>query len=84
MGRKTMRSDAQLRHDVQAELDWELSLNDAQVGVTVRHGVVTLTGSVPTDADKVAAERAANRVYGVETVDDDLVVRPPDSRDAWD
>jgi osmotically-inducible protein OsmY len=73
-----MKTDTQLLHDVQAELDWDPGLDDAQIGISVRHGVVTLSGSVRTPAHKVAAERAAIRVFGVEEVDDDLVVRQPD------
>jgi osmotically-inducible protein OsmY len=73
-----MKTDTQLQHEVQAELEWDPRLDDTQIGVTVRHGVVTLTGSVPSGADKREAELATHRVLGVDEVEDDLVVRRTD------
>ena len=45
------------------------------VGVAVSGGVVTLTGHVPTYAERYAAERAAHRVAGVVAVADEIEVR---------
>jgi hypothetical protein len=45
------------------------------VGVAVTDGAVTLTGHVPTYAEKLAAARAAERVYGVKAVANDLTVK---------
>lgn len=39
-----MKSDAQLKKDVEAELEWHPSINAAAVGVAVKDGVVTLSG----------------------------------------
>jgi DICT domain-containing protein len=44
-------------------------------GVAVTDGAVTLTGHVPTYAEKLAAARAAERVYGVKAVANDLTVK---------
>jgi VCBS repeat-containing protein len=74
-----MRSDLQLQHDVQDELEWEPSVDAAQIGVTANDGVVTLTGHVPGFAQKAAAECAAKRVLGVKAVANDIVVRLPGS-----
>ena len=41
----TMKSDTQLKHDIEAELRWDPKVNEAQVGVSVDKGVVTY--SVP-------------------------------------
>lgn len=72
-----MRTDTQLQLDVIAELKWEPSVSGAEVGVAVKDGVATLTGSVNTYAQKYAAERAAERVSGVRAVADDVVVKLP-------
>ena len=60
-----MKTDAQLRKDVEAELEWDSSIDAAHVGVAAQDGVVTLTGHLATFAEKVAVERAAKRVAGV-------------------
>src|SRR3954471_15760430 len=71
-----MKSDIQLQRDILDELKWEPSVDAAEIGVTVGDGVVTLAGRVPTYAEKVAAERAAQRVDGVKAVANDLEVFP--------
>jgi len=60
-----VKTDAQLRKDVEAELEWDSSIDAAHVGVAAQDGVVTLTGHLATFAEKVAVERAAKRVAGV-------------------
>lgn len=70
-----MKSETDLQHDILAELKWEPSVNAAHIGVTVNDGVVTLTGHVPSYAEKHAAEKAAKRVYGVKAVADELDVK---------
>ena len=72
-----MMNDKQLRDAVQIELDWEPSLTASDVGIAARDGVVTLTGHVPTYADKLSAENAARRVKGVKAVAEELKVRLP-------
>jgi osmotically-inducible protein OsmY len=41
-----MKSDTQLQKEVIAELNWDPSINAAQIGVQVKDGIVTLTGNV--------------------------------------
>jgi osmotically-inducible protein OsmY len=66
-----------LQRDVQEELEWEPSLDATQIGVAATQpGVVTLTGTVATYLEKVSAERAAKRVFGVRAVATDIEVRP--------
>jgi osmotically-inducible protein OsmY len=72
-----MKNDLELQADVLAELKWEPSVNASHIGVTVRDGVVTLTGHAPSFAEKYAAERAAKRVYGVVAIANDVDVRLP-------
>jgi osmotically-inducible protein OsmY len=71
-----MKTDLQLHKDVIEELRWDPRVNDAEIGVSVKAGVVTLTGSVDTFAQKYAAERAVERVAGVRAVAEELHVRP--------
>ncbi len=70
-----MKTDSELKHDVENELKWEPSVNEAHIGVVAKTGVVTLTGHVATFAEKYAAEKAAKRVYGVKAVADEIEVK---------
>ena len=74
-----MKTDLDLKDDVLDELGWEPSVNAAHIGVSVRDGIVTLTGHVPSFGEKYAVERAAKRVYGVKAVADELDVKLPGS-----
>jgi len=67
-------SDLTIKQDVEAELQWEPSVNAAAIGVAVKDGIVTLTGRVPTYMEKRAAARAAARVTGVKAVANELEV----------
>jgi osmotically-inducible protein OsmY len=72
-------TDREVQQDILRELAWDPSLDAAHVGVAVKDGVVTLTGHVPSYADKWAAEKAAKRVHGVKAVANQLEVRLPGS-----
>jgi osmotically-inducible protein OsmY len=73
-----MKSDEQVQRDVMEELRLEPTVDASQVGVAARDGVVTLTGTVTTLAQKYTAEQVAKRVYGVRAVADDIEVRLDD------
>jgi osmotically-inducible protein OsmY len=75
-------SDLSIKQQVEAELQWEPSINAAGVGVAVKEGAVTLTGRVSTLAEKYAAARAAARVVGVKAVANKLEIGllPADQR----
>jgi len=67
-----------LRPEVLEELEWDPKLGSSMVGVNVAgHGIVTLTGVVKSYAEKVAAERAARRVRGVQAVVNNVDVKLP-------
>ncbi len=70
-----MKTDAQLKKDVTAELEWDPSIDASHVGVTAADGVVTLTGHLNTFAEKYAIERAAQRVQGVKAIAMELDVK---------
>jgi osmotically-inducible protein OsmY len=71
-----MKTDDEIRDDVIRELRWDPQISDPEaIGVAVSDGAVALTGHTSTYAEKLAAERAARRVYGVKAVANDLQVR---------
>jgi osmotically-inducible protein OsmY len=70
-----MKTDSQLQRDVQDELKWEPQVDHSQIGVAAKDGVVTLSGLVPSYAQKVAAEKAARRVSGVRAIAEEIEVR---------
>ncbi len=51
-----MKTDAQLKKDIGDELEWEPSINASHVGVSVKAGVVTVSGHLDTYAEKAALE----------------------------
>ena len=63
-----MKNNADLQKDVQDAIKWEPLLNAAEIGVTVKDGVVTLTGTVDSYSKKSEAEDAAKNVAGVKAV----------------
>src|SRR3977135_4477908 len=69
------RTDTQIQNDVLAELKWEPRVAPNEVGVTVKDGVITLTGWVDSYTKRWAAEEAAHRVRGVKAVANDIEVR---------
>lgn len=71
-----MKTDAVLKQDVQAELAWDPNVDETRIGVAVKDSVVTLTGHLDSFAEKVAAERAAKRVFGVKALAVEVEVTP--------
>lgn len=71
----TTKSDAQIKTDVLNELKWDSAVDEIEVGVQVKDGIVTLTGNVNAYPKKLAARAAAHRVYGVLDVVDNTQVR---------
>ena len=69
-----MKMDAQLQKDVMDELKWDPRVTSSEIGVSASNGVVTLNGTVPTYAEKLAAERAAQRVQGVKAIAEEIQV----------
>jgi osmotically-inducible protein OsmY len=77
-------TDLELKKNVEAELNWEPSLNAAEIGVAVSGGIVTLTGHVSSYWQKFTAERAASRVAGVKAIANEIEVRLPTSSERTD
>jgi len=74
-----MKSDAEIQKDVIEELNWEPFLEATQIGVTVKNGIVTLSGTVDSYLKKSIAENAARRVGGVKAVAEDIEIKYSDS-----
>jgi osmotically-inducible protein OsmY len=70
-----VHKDEEIQKDVLAELKWDAQVQPNEIGVSVKDGVVTLTGWVDSYLKKWAAEDAAHRVAGVKAVANDLEVK---------
>jgi osmotically-inducible protein OsmY len=74
----------QLRQDILDELEYEPSIDAAHIGVTVDHGVVTLSGHVSNYGEKLAVVQAVRRVKGVSAIAEEIQVRFPDHKKTTD
>lgn len=77
-------NDKELRQNVIDELEFEPSIDSADIGVAAESGVVTLSGHVPSFAQKLAVERAVWRVKGVKAVAQEIEVRLPSDKQVAD
>lgn len=73
----TYKSDEEIKNEVLFQLGWDSRIRQTDVGVTVHKGIVTLTGTVNSYAEKLAAKRAAHQVRGVLDVANEILVRIP-------
>jgi len=77
-------NDFDLKAEVKEALDWEPALDDRAINISVKDGIVTLTGSVPSYPEKHTAEKAAGLVRGVKAVACELSVALPASNSRTD
>ncbi|WP_179320092.1 BON domain-containing protein [Winogradskyella helgolandensis] len=70
-----MRTDLSIKEDVLDELQWQPNIDETQIGVIVKNGVVTLSGTVDSYVKKREAENAAKSVFGVKAVAEDIEVQ---------
>ncbi|MEA3142498.1 MAG: hypothetical protein QOK23_4667 [Gammaproteobacteria bacterium] len=70
-----MRTDSDVKRDVEDELKYDVSLDSSDIGVSVKNGVVALTGFVKSYSQKLQAEADAKRVSGVLGLANDIEVR---------
>lgn len=70
-----MKTDANLRSDVEEELEWDPRFDSRYIGVVVKGGVVTLSGQVRSFAERWAAQEAAQLVGGVKAIANDIEVQ---------
>ena len=69
-----MKTDLNIQMDVINGLSWEYLLNDDEIDVAVKNGIVTLTGTVDSDSKKKLAEEAAWRATDVGQVENNIEV----------
>ncbi len=79
-----MKTDSELKNDILDELKWDPRIDANEIGVIVKDGVVTLTGSVSQFPEKWEAERAALRVSGVKAVASEIEVKLPSEYERTD
>jgi osmotically-inducible protein OsmY len=79
-----MRTDNEIQQDIGLELKWEPRLQDDDLAVGVRDGVVTLAGVTRSFTDKMAAETVASRVKGVRAIANEITVNLPQSSEVPD
>lgn len=72
-----MRTDSDVKRDVEDELKYDPDVDSTDIGVSVKNGVVSLTGFVRSYTQKLQAEADAKRVTGVVAVANDIEVRIP-------
>ena len=75
-------NDAQVAGEVQGKLYADSNVPTKGVTVTSANGVVTLSGTVSSDAERLAAASDAAQVAGVKTVVNNLQVAPPTAAEA--
>jgi osmotically-inducible protein OsmY len=72
-----MKSDIDIKRDVEEELRLNPDLDATDVAVAVKSGVVSLSGFVRSYSQRWEAERTVKRVNGVTGVANDIEVRLP-------
>jgi osmotically-inducible protein OsmY len=70
-----MKSNQDLQKEIQDALKWEPLLHAAEIGVIVKDGIVTLTGTVDSYAKKVEAENATKNVAGVKAIVEKIEIK---------
>jgi osmotically-inducible protein OsmY len=70
-----MSSDDKLAADVSDELFWDPKVDNVAIAVSANDGTITLRGTVGGLREKREAKKAAQRVFGVISVDNQLQVK---------
>lgn len=71
-----MKTNEELQQEVEDALKWETLLDPAEIGVSVRNGIVTLSGTVDHYRKKLQAENAVNKIGEVAAVVEAIKVIP--------
>jgi osmotically-inducible protein OsmY len=79
-----MKSDTELRSDIQTTLEFEPGIDDKDIAVSAKDGVITLMGHVPSFYQKWHAESVAKRVRGVTGLANEITVKLGSERDDTD
>jgi len=76
-------SDKHLRQEILDVFQWDPRVEAAHIGVDVENGVVTLTGAVGTDDERIATEEAIRHVAGVRKLLQKIEVRQTPIGTSW-
>jgi len=79
-----MKIATDLKEDLLAQLKFECGCAASDVQVATNDGTVTLSGTVPNYAEKVAAGRAVQRVGGIKAIVDKILVKLPEHQKCTD
>jgi len=80
-GPQTTIPDSQIESAIKERLAMDGRINSKGIEVKVNHGTVTLSGDIETIHEKALAENLVASTYGAKAVVNNLVVRPPVSKD---
>lgn len=69
-----MKNDMEIQKDVLSQLQWEPFVKASEIGVSVKDGIVTLSGIVDSYLKKIAAENAVKKVNGVRAIAEDIQI----------
>lgn len=72
-----MKTDANIRRDVELELEWDPRFDARDIGVAVKEGIVTLSGEVHSFSERWAAQEATQSIGGVRAVANEIEVNLP-------
>src|SRR6478672_2779978 len=70
-------TDAQIQQDILDEIRHDIRIDSTNLAIDVQNGVVRLYGMVESYVQKVTAGEDAQRIKGVRSVDNQLVVTVP-------
>lgn len=74
----------QLHQNILDQLEFEPSVDAANIGIAVDSGVVILSGHTSSYAEKLAAERIVRKVRGVHAIAQEIEVRYPSDKKTAD
>ncbi len=77
VGCSRVASDRQIATSIKARLSSDPQLKGNALTVAVKDGVATLSGHVPTVAERYEAFKLTSEIPGVKTVNDDMVIEAP-------
>jgi osmotically-inducible protein OsmY len=70
-----MKTDSDVKRDVQDEIKYDPFIDSTDIALSVKNGVVSLTGFACNYSQKLQAEEDAKRISGVMAVANDIEVR---------
>ncbi|WER50630.1 BON domain-containing protein [Cupriavidus sp. WKF15] len=72
----SQRTDSDIARAASNVLSWQTMVPSGRIKIMVEHGVITLTGDVDWNYQRVAAEHAVAGLFGVASVTNAIAVRP--------